>query len=119
MCSAWLNTICSNGVGLLLLGTPSRDDFRLDEDAADRVVNVSSRDDLTQLLGGLDFGGSGAKFGLAGRDRTGENVTEVDVVVIGPDGTREKVKHGDLHTNKAIIDLIWRLLEDEDPPGAE
>ena len=41
---------------LVLLGTPSRGDYRLKEGAVDELINTSIDDDIWQVAGGFDFG---------------------------------------------------------------
>ncbi len=101
---------------LVLLGTPSRGDYKINKDSVTDVINVYNRNDLVQILGGFDTPfGVGIKIlgGFAGRNRSNnEGAVEINVTVVGSSGSIES--HTTIHNTKDLIDYINKALNEEE-----
>lgn len=100
---------------LVLLGTPSRDRYRLEEGAVKEggLYNFSDDNDAIQKLGGTDFllGLFGEKdTGLAGRSRS-EEEGAIEIRAISNRGGKES--HTLIHTTQELIDWIDEQLNEE------
>lgn len=100
---------------LILLGTPSTDDFQLIEGAVKNLTNVYNENDLVQIFGGYDTPiGAGIKMlgRFASRNRNKkENAVEINVTVVGATGSFEA--HTTIHNTKELIDYISKILNEE------
>jgi len=101
---------------LVLLGTPSRDRYMLEEGAVKKggLYNFADENDLVQRAGGTDFlfGLFGQKdTGLAGRSRPGEEGA-IEIRAISNRGGKES--HTMIHTTQELIDWIDEQLKDEE-----
>ncbi|RNC85957.1 MAG: hypothetical protein ED557_04100 [Balneola sp.] len=102
---------------LILLGTPNRNDYQLNDGAASSVINVYSNYDQVQINGG-----SISTLGMASRSREGAENIQVGYVlsdngdgtfgvnIIGEDGMVSS--HTTIHNTEELISYINNYLNE-------
>ena len=99
---------------LVLLGTPSRNDYQITGGSISEIVNVFNQNDLIQIAGGFDRMGAINKINgtFADRKRSqSEGAVEINVTSRGENGPIES--HVTIHNSQELIDFIDGCLNED------
>jgi RHS repeat-associated protein len=111
---------------LVLLGTPSRNDYRLNEDAVGTLLNIYDPFDAVQILGGFDdvtreldpTNETLSSFGktIQGSPAGRKQPNGININIIShskENGFSLKVSHTTIHNTQELIDYINRILNED------